>query len=332
MIPFDRLQQIIPADQALANKALSVALAQINGLSTLNLPTFARAVSAQETTKDLPLLTALTTAVPPSVANYYSSVLAEGTGVNGTVRLVDIIGLAGGWIATPNFIETVSLYGTMDLTALTTIYQQMVSAMTGVFGPVDSGPLVIPTGPAAGTYLGVEVPPTPPVPDPPPPPVYNPTAEDLARSALRSAALAEIAALQSSYPEQTTELNALWDQMAEQVVREKYFQDLIGVDFDDLNIDNRVSIYGFIYSLPGYGPDTSEGGVAWLLETMAQIPGLGGEAVIGCLREGRNEVALGNSGIYTNTRVPGEANPPEPQAELLPAVYSEDEAINLVVK
>jgi hypothetical protein len=248
------------------------------------------------------------------------------------VRLVDIIGLAGGWIATPNFIETVSLYGTMDLTALTTIYQQMVSAMTGVFGPVDSGPLVIPTGPAAGTYLGVEVPPTPPVPDPPPPPVYNPTAEDLAMSALRSAALAEIAALQSSYPEQTTELNALWDQMAEQVVREKYFQDLIGVDFDDLNIDNRVSIYGFIYSLPGYGPDTSEGGVAWLLETMAQIPGLGGEAVIGCLREGRNEVALGNSGIYTNTRVPGEANPPEPQAELLPAVYSEDEAINLVVK
>jgi hypothetical protein len=325
MIPFDRLQQIIPADQALANKALSVALGQINGLSALNLPTFARAVSAQETTKDLPLLTALTTAVPSSVANYYSSVLAEGTGVNGTVRVVDIIGLAGGWIATDNFIKTVELYATMDLSTLTLIYLQMVGVLSGAFGPVDAGPIVIPSGPAAGTYLGVEI-------DPGPPPEYDPTAADLAQSALRSAALAEIAVLQSTYPEQTTELNDLWDEMAEQVVREQYFQDLIGVDFDDLNIDNRVSIYGFIYSLPGYGTDTSEGGTAWLLEMMAQIPGLGGEAVIGCLREGRNEVALGNSGIYTNTRIPGEADPPEPQAELLPAVYSEDEAINLVVK
>jgi hypothetical protein len=44
MIAFDRLQQIIPADQALANKALSVALGQINGISQVNLPTFARAV------------------------------------------------------------------------------------------------------------------------------------------------------------------------------------------------------------------------------------------------------------------------------------------------
>ena len=323
MIPFDRLQQIIPADQALANKALGVALAQINGLSTINLPTFSAAVTVLETTKDLPLLTALTTAMP--VAGFYSSVLAEGTGVNGTVRLVDIIGLAGGWIATPNFIETVGLYGTMDLTALTAIYLQMVQAMTGGFGPVDSGPVVIPSGPAAGTYLGVEI-------DPGPPPEYNPTAADLAQSALRSAALAEIIALQIKYPEQTTELNDLWDQMAEQVVREKYFQDLIGFDFDGFNIDNRVGIYGFIYSLPGYGPDTSEGGVAWLLETMAQIPGLGGEAVIGCLREGRNEVALSNSGIYTNTRVPSEADPPEPRAELLSAVYSEDEAIELVIK
>jgi hypothetical protein len=325
MIPFDRLQQIIPADQALANKALSVALAQINGLSTLNLPTFARAVAAQETTKDLPLLTALPTAVPPSVANYYSSVLADGTGVNGTVRVVDIIGLAGGWIATPNFTKTVEIFGTMNLTALTTIYQQMVSVLSGDFGPVDSGPIVIPSGPAAGTYLGVEI-------DPGPPPEYDPTAASLAMASLISAALAEIAILQATYPAETTELNALWTEMAQQVAREQDFQSQIGVNFSDLTANDRVSIYGFVYNLPSYGTETEEGGTAWLLETMANLSVLGGEAVVGCLREGRNEVALNNSGIYTNTRVPGDANPPEPQAELLPSVYSEDEAINLVVK
>jgi hypothetical protein len=325
MIPFDRLQQIIPADQALANKALSVALAQINGLSTLNLPTFARAVSALETTKDLPLLTALPTAVPPSVADYYSSVLADGTGVNGTVRVVDIIGLAGGWIATPNFTRTVEIYGTMNLTALTTIYQQMVSALSGDFGPVDSGPLVIPTGPAAGTYDGVEI-------DPGPPPEYDPTAVSLAMAELTTAALAEIAILQATYPEQTAELNALWTEMAQQVAREQDFQSQTGVNFSDFTANDRVSIYGFVYNLPGYGTETEEGGTAWLLETMANLSIQGGEAVVGCLREGRNEVALNNSGIYTNTRVPGEADPPEPQAELLPSVYSEDEAIDLVVK
>jgi hypothetical protein len=325
MIPFDRLQQIIPADQALANKALSVALAQINGLSTLNLPTFARAVAAQETTKDLPLLTALPTAVPPSVANYYSSVLADGTGVNGTVRVVDIIGLAGGWIATPNFTKTVEIFGTMNLTALTTIYQQMVSVLSGDFGPADSGPIVIPSGPAAGTYLGVEI-------DPGPPPEYDPTAASLAMASLISAALAEIAILQATYPAETTELNVLWTEMAQQVAREQDFQSQIGVNFSDLTANDRVSIYGFVYNLPSYGTETEEGGTAWLLETMANLSVLGGEAVVGCLREGRNEVALNNSGIYTNTRVPGDANPPEPQAELLPSVYSEDEAINLVVK
>lgn len=325
MIPFDRLQQIIPADQALANKALSVALAQINGLSTLNLPTFARAVAAQETTKDLPLLTALPTAVPPSVANYYSSVLADGTGVNGTVRVVDIIGLAGGWIATPNFTKTVEIFGTMNLTALTTIYQQMASVLSGDFGPADSGPIVIPSGPAAGTYLGVEI-------DPGPPPEYDPTAASLAMASLIPAALAEIAILQATYPAETTELNALWTEMAQQVAREQDFQSQIGVNFSDLTANDRVSIYGFVYNLPSYGTETEEGGTAWLLETMANLSVLGGEAVVGCLREGRNEVALNNSGIYTNTRIPGDANPPEPQAELLPSVYSEDEAINLVVK
>jgi hypothetical protein len=91
MITLDRLQQIIPADQALANKALSVALGQITGIQTVQLPTFANTVSGMQTTRDLPLITALTTAVPSSVANYYTSTLASGGGPNGDIRIADII-------------------------------------------------------------------------------------------------------------------------------------------------------------------------------------------------------------------------------------------------
>ena len=333
MITFDRLQQIIPPDQALANKALSVALGQINGLSTVPLPLFAGTVRALETTKDLPLITALTSAVPASVANYFISTLANGGGPNGDIRVADVIGLAGGWIATDAYLRTVEIFSTMDLTALTLIYDTMAKALAGDYGPTDSGPLIIPGGrPCAGTYNGTFV--SEPNPDPPPPTIdyYDPTAISLAMTCLTGAAAAEINNLVSIYPSQTTELNNLWNSMAEQVIREDTLQALINLNYADLTANDRNSIYGFVYNLPSYGTETEEGGTAWLVESMADLSTLGGEAVIACLREGRNEVALNSSGIFTNTGIPGNPVPPPPEAELLPSVYTESEAINQVIK
>jgi hypothetical protein len=322
---YRQLSQIIPADQALANKALGVALGQINGVSTSNLPTFAAVVKNLETTRDLPLITGLTTAVPPSVANYYTSTLAVGGGVNGDIQVVDIIGLAAGWVATDAFLRTVEIFATMNLATLTIIYQRMATSLSGGYGPTDSGPIVIPSGPGAGTYVGTDIAPSP-------PPVWNPTAISLAMTALKSAAQTEIAALQSTYPTQTTELNTLWTSMAAQVVNEDTLQALIKLNYADLTANDKNSIYGFVYSLPSYGVETEEGGVAWFLEAMADLTTQGGEAIIGCLREGRNQVALGNGGLYTNTKIPADPNPPPPAATLLPSTYSETEAENLVVR
>lgn len=322
---YNRLQQIIPADQALANKALAVSLGQINGISYVPLATFAQTVTALETTRDLPLITALTTAVPASVANYYTSTLANGGGVNGDIRVVDVIGLAAGWVATDAFSRTVEIFATMDLSTLTGIYQRMTTALTGGYGDTGLGPLTIPPGPGAGTYNGVEI-------DPGPPPVYNPSAISLAMAALTSAAQTEIVNLQSTYPTQCTELNTLWASMAQQISREDTLQGLINLDYADLIANDRNSIYGFIYSMPDYGLENEEGGTAWFLETMADLTILGGQAIVACLRQGRNEVALGNSGIFTNNRIPGDPVPPPPRAELLPSTYSESEAINLVIK
>ena len=325
VISYNRLQAIIPSGLALANKALAVALAQINGIATTSLPTFGNTVKAMETTKDLPLITALTTAVPPAVADYYTSTLANGNGPNGTIRIVDIIGLAGGWVATDAFARTVTIFATMDLADLTTIYQQMETALTGGYGDTEAGPLTIPSGPAAGTYNGVEI-------DPGPPPEYDPTAIELAMSALTSAAQAEIANLQTLYPTQCAELNSLWNSMAEQVVEEQTLQPLVNLNFADLQANDRNSIYSFILSLPSYGSQTQEGGIAWFLEAMADLTTQAGEAVIGCLREGRNLTALNSAGIYTSTKIPSDPNPPPTEAELLPSVYSENEAQNLVIK
>jgi hypothetical protein len=331
MITFDRLQQIIPPDQALANKALSVALAQVNGISTVPLPVFGQSVKVLETTKDLPLIEALTTAVPPAVANYFTSTLANGGGPNGDIRVVDVIGLAGGWIATDAFARTVEIFSTMNLSTLTTIYQTMSNALAGDYGDTGPGPLVIPGGlPCAGTYIGSC---TPPDPGPPPTPGgCDPAAIDLAMACLTGAAATEINNLETQYPDETAELNTLWTSMAQQIQLETTLQPLVNLNYANLTANDRTSIYGFIYSLPNYGTQTQEGGTAWFLEAMADISTLGGQAIIGCLREGRNEVALSASGIYTNSSIPGDPDPPPAQAELLPSTYTEQEAANLVIR
>ena len=329
MITLDRLQQIIPADQALANKALSVALGQIAGISNVPLPTFAATVENQQTTRDLPLITALPTAVPPSVADYYTSTLAVGNGPNGTIRVVDTIGLAGGWVATDAFIETVKIFSTMNLSALTVIYETMYHACNGDYGDTGAGPLTIPGGlPCAGTYVGTEVPPVPPAIDP----TYDPSALDLAMACLTGAAATEINNLEVAYPSQTTELNSLWNNMAQQIVQENSLQTLVNLNYDDLQANSRTSIYSFIYSLPGYGLDNKVGGVAWLLENMADLTSLSGEAVVACLRQGHNQVSLNSSGIYTNLNIPADPDPPAADAELIPSTYTEAEAAELVVK
>lgn len=333
MIAFDRLQQIIPADQALANKALSVALGQINGLSTVPLPTFAETVKNLETTKDLPLITSLTTAVPPAVANYYTSTLAVGGGTNGDIRPVDIIGLAAGWEAPSAFLQTVEIFATMDLSDLTEIYQTMAGVLDGTYNsgsdPDGYAIITIPSGlPGAGTYNPV----TAPNPSPPPANIEVLSAAEQAMTVLIGDAQTEIANLQAIYPAQTSELNTLWTDMADQVATEDSLQALIKLNYADLTANDSNTIYGFIYSLPSYGLETEEGGTAWFLEAMADLTTQGGEAIVACLREGRNQTALGNAGIFTNTKIPSEPVPPPPEAELLPSVYSEDQAINLVVK
>jgi len=333
MIPLNRLQQIIPADQALANKALSVALGQITGITNLTLPTLAGVSKNVATTRDLPLITALTTAVPPSVADYYTSTLAQGTGVNGSVQVVDILGLASGYPATDDFLTTVKLFGQMDLAYLTLIYTTMYHALNGDYGDTDAGPLTIPSGlPCAGTYVGT--PQTEPNPDPPPTDItyYDPTSIDLAMLCLTGAASTEISALEVKYPDQTTELNTLWNQMAQQVVTERYFQNLIGLNYSNLTANNRNAIYGLIFSLPEYGLQTEEGGMAQFIENMADLTTQAGEAIVASLRQGRNAVALNSAGIATNSRIPVAPNPPPPEANLLPADYTAAEADNLVIR
>ena len=311
MIALDRLQQIIPADQALANKALATSLQQIGGINNLTLPNLALVTAAMQTTKDLPQITALTQPVPASVANYFTSTLADGTGPDGTILIVDLLGTAAGWISTDAMIETVAILSTMNTNALTTVYQTMNDVVTGVYGDPILGPVIIPAGPYAGSYTD---------------------ANEVFSTVLTPAAQTEITTLTTTYPTETASLNTLWTNMANQLATEQTLQAAANLSFANLQSNQKNSIYGFIFSLPGYGLDTEVGGTAQVVEAVADLTTFTGQAIVACLREGSNQRALGSAGIVVSNNIPEEPATPPPQAVLIPSEYTAAEAANLVVK
>lgn len=311
MMALDRLEQIIPADQALAAKSLATSLSQIGGIGQLSLQQLAAVVGAQQTTRDLPLVSDLTQPVPTTVATYYANNLAQGTGPDGTILAVDMLGTAAGWISADAFASTVEILSTMNTTDLQTVYETMLDVVTGVYGDPVTGPVDIPTGPYAGTYTD---------------------ANEAFSTVLTPAAQSEIAALVAAYPNQVTELNALWNSVAAQLVRENTLQAAAGLNFADLTANQRNSIYGLVYALPTYGLNQQVGGPTQLIEGVADITTFTGQCIVACLREGRNTQALTQGGIVVSNQIPENPAEPPPPATLIPSEYTETEAANLVVK
>jgi hypothetical protein len=310
MITYDRLSQIVPAGQALACKALSVSLQQIAGISTMRLPDLANAVIPQQTTRDLPLISALTVAVPPDVANYFSSTVAVGSGPNDSIVVCDILGTAGGFVSAGAMANTISNLANVNVVSLASTYSTMANVVDGTYGDPTTGPVVIPTGPYANTYLD---------------------AEEAFANALIPGAQSQIGTVVSSYPSQTANLNTNWNNMAAQLTREIGLQAQAGINYANLVPNSTSSMYSFIFTLPSTGRDTQAGGICQLVESVADYTSFTGQAVIACLREGRNQVALQSVGITTNADIPAEPNPPAPTANLIPSTYTAQQAANLIV-
>jgi hypothetical protein len=325
MIAYDRLSQIVPADQALASKALATSLQQIAGITNITLPVLANSVINLQTTNDLPLISALTQAVPASVADYLSSI----ANTNGNVvGVCDVLGIAAGYKVTDSFLNTVSTLANTNVSYLTTVYQTMNSVVGNVYGDPINGPVTIPSGqPAAGTYyafasnIGNTI-------------VITTTAADNAFTAgagddgtgnvlpatgpglfpVATNAISNIATTSSA---QVAALNSYFNSMAAQVVQEKNLQTAAQIDFANLIPNNNPTVYSLINSLPGYGQQTEPGGMAQFWEGVANISTFTGQAVVATLREGRNLSRLGSAGIQTNATVPDTPQTPLVQSNLI---------------
>jgi len=309
MIAYDRLSQIVPPDWALASKALSVSLQQIAGVAVQTLPGLANAVVQQQTTQDLPLISALTTAVPPAVAEYFAN-SAQGSGPGNSVVVYDILGTAAGYVSAEALVNTNSNLATMNTADLTATYQTMANVVNGDYGDPVTGPVTIPDGPYANTYT---------------------TADDAFANALIPGAQGQIETAVSTYPSAVANLNANWNSMAGQLTLETDLQTQAGINFTNLQAHSTSAMYGFIFALPINGRDTQAGGVCQLIESVADYTTFTGQAVIASLREGRNQIALQSVGIATNSAIPADPTPPPPMAELIPSTYTAQQAANIIV-
>lgn len=315
-ITYNRLSKIIPSDWALANKALQAGLQQVKSIFNSTTSFVGTASLGLESNKGLNLINALTDPLPTSVTNFYKQSYSSGSGPNGTLLLADVIGSAAGWVVNDNISSTTS-----TLTSLTTsgalstltsgstgVFTVMQNVIDGVYGDIANS-ITIPGGlPGAGTYSDGNIaftgPGTPGV-------------------GLMPAAYSLIANIIAANGSAVANTNSNWANVAAQLVLENTNLVRAGVIFSELQpgfVPNNL-----VSSLPQYGLDTTEGGAAWFMESVANVSTIGGQAIISTMREARNQVRLQNAGIETDIIVSDIV--PQPQATLSSGQYTVSEAV-----
>lgn len=292
------LAKIIPSDQALANRCITTSLQQIKNIFAVTLPQFATTVLAIETNSGLGDITALTTPVPAGVKTSLNSMLATGTGPNGTLTLFDFMGVAAGIPYTDqfnqvantlNYMQTANaLYYVTDST--NGVYTVMQDTLDGIYTvvvnptPPVEVTITIPGGlPGAGTYLSLD---------------------DAFTTGLLPAAGNIIANVVANNAANASSLNSNFTTMATQLNAEVNNLALAQVNFTDLVANSRSSIMSLGSNLHEIGKDIAPQGQAEFFTAIADTSNIYGQAIIASFREGRNLAALDNVGIGADTQIP----------------------------
>jgi hypothetical protein len=261
-----------------------------------------------ETLKNLPSLEAQTQPITDAVKNFYANTLAGGSGPDGTYLITDFFGTAAGVPAADVLpqVNTILAARVADgtLTTLNAVYANMLGTVNGTFGDPVTGPVVIPSGPGAGSYTDAE--------------------DDMAT--LIPLAQAAISAAATAMGTDTTTLNTAFTDMATQATQEAVNQGKASINFADLVAGDQTSVLALITGIPGLGTDVAVGQAAQFFEDIVDIGSASGQAIVGAMREGRNQVQLAEAGINGYDIVPDEPETPPPAAPLLASSYTAAEA------
>lgn len=282
---YETLKLIIPPDQALANKAFVVSLQQIKNIASTTLPSFARATGLVETNTGLTQVNNLTTPIPSDVGNVYKQQLGSGSGPNGTLLLIDVIGAVTSPLLVSELSNVTSSISNVNSAPLLSVYSYMGNTIAGDYDdPSTPGSILIPAGPAAGTYGNIDL-------------AFSTGLIPAANSAITG-----IVANNSSIVSSTG--NA-WGNIIAGINREKSNQTLAGIDFGNMSPNSSSATMSFTTNLHDYGVDVAPGGANEIITALANTACLSGQSLLSSLREGRNLEALQSVGINMDSQLPG---------------------------
>jgi len=230
------------------------------------------------TMSGLPLIQAQTSAIDSSVASYFSSNIATGSGPDGTITTCDVIGTAidSGNIAAQLNIATSAMANIRTLVANATANVTNINSAYAAIAVATSGTDVVANiakanGNIANIYANANV----------------------------------------QVVSNVTALNNAWSAIANVLSTEKTYQTSAGIDYFNLQAGEKVSTLSFVQQLPIYGTQTSSCGPAYFIEQIANTSIIGGQAIVGTMREGKNNQCLNAAGLGVNTT-------PAPQLAVTP--------------
>lgn len=336
----NELAKIIPPAAAVANKAIQVSLQQISSIAETTLPQLAQVINGYSpwvwdvtvvypanvvvsapsgayrsqqpvpigidisetaywlpanlpslnTMAELPLIEALAEPIPESVVTVFDQI--------GLIDNTSVLGTAINFNELEVYIDAVAdqittLDGLGALTALYGIYQRIQRVADGTYGNPTTGPVTVPAGAGAGVYTSAF-------------PYY---AGDNALQVLIPLANSAIDTIIAAYPSNITTINGLWNVMANLQASEKSYQDAAGINYFDLPAGTQTDVFAFALNVPSLGLDLTDWGSNQFLQSVVDLTTLGGQAVVGAMREGVNTALLDEANLSsTANQVP--ADPP----------------------
>ena len=259
-----------------------------------------------ETLKGLDLLNTGTQPLSAEAYNFYINTFANGTGPNGTYNVCDFVGTAIGFPVGSFFDQATEIINRRagDLVTLNEIYTRIVKSCDGSYGDPVTGPVTVPAGPGAGSYSNASN----------------------AVLVLTTLANTEILSLQTVLGNDATALNTAWDEICNRMVYEVYNLQKCNIDLNQLSAGDIFSALALVSSLPQFATDTDLGGAAQFMESIAITTSRGGQAIIGALREGRNNVLIDASKIDRDNTIPVTPRVPAPKAQLRRSRYTVEQA------
>jgi len=264
----DRLNGILPADIAYACDAFSMSMRQVKNIQNIDIEKFAQVVTNLENVNDL---TVNGTNIPTNTAAVKSALskIAFGSAENGKFRTIDFFAcmtnLYYPWYQLKEAIT--ALEQLPEITELTGLIQSLYNVFNrplGAFSPA--------------------------------------TFQNEAQPLINQINILTTSMF-NSHRDSLVPINDLYNRLGSGLTREQYVRKKAIPTGIEYTSGSTTDIYSFIASLSTYSSETEVGETAVVLENIANNTTLGGQSLIGSMREARNSQRMGLMGGELDNKI-----------------------------